>query len=88
MRDLFEPRRNADQLHLLFAQLALDLGLAYRQHATQLLDRQLAIVWIEQRADLLERQSEIIERDDPMQPWQLLDCVVPVTAKRIRMLGF
>jgi hypothetical protein len=75
-----EPRLDAGQPGRTAGELVLELRLPQPQHAAQLLRGQLRV---EDLADLLQAEAEILERDDAVQPGELVGRVEPVPGRLV-----
>ena len=78
--DLAQPPSDALQAGMLGQDLLLDLGLFQAHHAAQLGGRQ---VFAQELLDLLQRETQILERQDAVQTRQLLGGVVAVAAEAV-----
>ena len=72
-------RRACSDLHVL-----LNLGSAQPQHPAQLLDGHIVV---EQRTDLLQREAEVPQGQQPVEATQCGDVVEPVTGLRVDLVG-
>jgi hypothetical protein len=81
--DCSEVRLDAAQAGLLLADALLELGSAKTQHPGELLERRLTV---EQSADLLKREAQVTQRQQPVKAGELVHAVRAVT--RIRVDAF
>ena len=77
-------RLDAAQAALLLADGLLELCPTQSQHPVELLERELVD---QQIADLLEREPEVAQRQQPMQATELPDAVVAAAAPGVDPLG-
>jgi hypothetical protein len=75
-----EPRLDTEQPGRALGQLLLELCLPQPQHAAQFLRGQLGV---DDLVHLLQAEAEILERDDPVQPAELVRRVVAVPGRLV-----
>ena len=79
--DVAEALLDAREAGLILGDSLRELRTRQRQHPRELRGTEIVV---EQRSELLERQTEILQRLDPMQPRELPGPVIPVAGHRIR----